>query len=152
MIFTPSRTVGKGQIVSKVIENETTPLLTHLPDVADKTPINRPKSYSPAQITGAEARVREIAENSGYSKIESDSLIMLLRRESGVNPNAVNKKTHACGLFQRLPCPWKITQDNGVYTVHASIEEQMENGLAYIKNRYTTASAALKFQRERGWY
>lgn len=139
-----------------------TPPPPQLPHVPEKTPVKTAQKPSPTipwgkklppkPVPGALDRVQAIAADRGYSKAEIKALVTLLRRESGIQQNNVNPTSHACGLFQRLPCPWKITVEDGHWVVHASIETQMENGLAYIERRYGTCAKALSEQLRKGWY
>jgi len=72
----------------------------------------------------------------------------LLRRESGWNPNAINASSGACGLFQRLPCPWPVSPGR----VHATVQVEAANGFRYVLVRYGSPSAALAFHNAAGWY
>lgn len=85
----------------------------------------------------------------------SPALHELLRRESTWNPNAVNEDSGACGLFQRLPCPWSYHGGNAGPSddwVRATPLQQARNGLGYITGRYGTPDAALAFHNANGWY
>jgi hypothetical protein len=73
----------------------------------------------------------------------------LIRRESGFDPGAVNDSSGACGLFQRLPCPWPHGSTHGV---NASTLVQVVNGVRYVRGRYGSPSAALAHHNAVGWY
>lgn len=78
----------------------------------------------------------------------------LLRRESTWSPNAVNDGSGACGLFQRLPCPWKYRAADPE-RVYATPYVQAKNGYRYILysvQGYGTPEAALAAHDEQGWY
>lgn len=72
-----------------------------------------------------------------------DALNNLIRRESGWNPGAVNRRSGACGLFQRLPCRGMNSQPVAV---------QVADGFAYISGRYGTPSGAWAAFQRKGWY
>lgn len=76
----------------------------------------------------------------------------LLRRESTWSPNAVNDKSGACGLFQRLPCPWPSSTSPD--WVGATPLVQARNGVRYIRDRdgYGSPARALDFHDANGWY
>lgn len=154
----PTKAVSKEepkQLTQNVVIH-TTPLPTGLPVVSEKKPIKvaipAKRGLNYVRVEDAEKQVREIAIRAGYTPKELQALITLLGKESGVQPNRVNTSSHACGLFQRLPCPWKLSTVNGMWVVGSSIETQMSNGLAYIKNRYGAATNALRFWYEHHWY
>lgn len=65
----------------------------------------------------------------------------LIRRESGWNPRAVNPSSGACGLHQFLPC-----------RAFGSVREQGDAGYRYIRERYGSPAAALRFHHRNGWY
>lgn len=79
----------------------------------------------------------------------------LLRRESSWSPNAVNESSGACGLFQRLPCPWEYYGGGGGAAddrVYATALAQAHNGVRYIDGRYGTPERALAFHDSHNWY
>lgn len=98
--------------------------------------------FTPPARSQTATQVSTIAAKHGYSKSEIEALLHLLMRESGISANAVNKTSGACGLFQRLPCSVTL----------GDVEGQMANGLTYIEKRYGTATKALHFQLDNGWY
>lgn len=67
----------------------------------------------------------------------------LIMKESSWNPQAVNKSSGACGLFQALPC----SKMGGM-----ELANQIKWGVNYIKQRYGTPTAALAFHLQHGWY
>lgn len=96
-----------------------------------------PSSAShPQQVAAAKLAERGWAGHWG-------ALNALVRAESGWNPRAVNRRSGACGLFQRLPCRGMHLQP---------VEVQVENGLGYIAGRYGNPSAAWAAFRRKGWY
>jgi len=68
----------------------------------------------------------------------------LISHEGGFDPNARNKSSGACGLFQALPCSkMKCPIDS------SGIDCQLQWGKDYISNRYGTVTKALDFWNSR---
>lgn len=69
----------------------------------------------------------------------------LVQRESGWNPNAVNRSSGACGLGQQLPCgKWAGAWNDPVVGL---------NGMhGYVMGRYGSWEAAVAHSKSRGWY
>jgi resuscitation-promoting factor RpfB len=78
----------------------------------------------------------EMAAARGWTGDNWDALYKLWMKESGWNPNSVNRSSGACGIPQAYPCS-KITDK--------SAAGQITWGLNYIKGRYGTPSAAWAF-------
>lgn len=77
--------------------------------------------------------------------VDQASAYQLIMRESGCNPNAVNRSSGACGIGQQLPCgkwphPWNDP-------VGGMIDMQ-----AYVFGRYGSWANALGFQIRNNWY
>ena len=70
----------------------------------------------------------------------------IVQRESGWNPNAINKSSGACGLFQMYPCK----KTNAKYKI--SYEAQIETGINYIASRYGNPNKAWEFWQKNHWY
>lgn len=119
---------------------------------APQKPISALTGYAKTETA---LRVIELAQEHGYSEVEIQNLLALLTRESGIRENAVNPTSHACGIFQRYKCPWEITDINHATrtgTVHASVDEQVANGFAYIDARYGNPIKANQFQLANNYY
>lgn len=69
----------------------------------------------------------------------------LVAKESGWNPNAVNRSSGACGLAQALPCS-KVGSDP--YNPVVSLN-WMNN---YVNGRYGGWAGAVEHSKSRGWY
>jgi hypothetical protein len=67
----------------------------------------------------------------------------LIMRESGCNPNAVNRRSGACGIPQALPCS-KLGTSNPVEQIR-----WMQN---YIVRRYGSWAGAVAFWNANHWY
>lgn len=74
----------------------------------------------------------------------------IISRESGFNPNSVNKSSGACGLFQAHPC--NNTIKNGYTDYKTNWKTQVRWGLDYITYRYKTPNKAWSFWQKHHWY
>lgn len=77
---------------------------------------------------------------------EWESLYRLWQKESGWNPNAVNKSSGAFGIAQILPSAHPTARRN------MSAQEQIDWGLNYIRNRYGSPSQAWAHSQRTNWY
>lgn len=69
--------------------------------------------------------------------------------EASWRPLAVNPTSGACGIVQAVPCS-KLLNATGKQTIETTtVEEQMQWGVNYIKNRYGTPQNALEFWKSR---
>lgn len=85
----------------------------------------------------------------GWSEEDYQALVSLWYRESGWNPNAINKKSKACGIPQSLPCR-KMASEGADY--RTNYRTQVRWGLKYIKARYGSPSGAWSHSQQKGWY
>lgn len=69
----------------------------------------------------------------------------LVQKESGWNPNAVNRSSGACGLAQALPCS-KVGSDPHNPVVSLNWMH------SYVMGRYGSWAAAVEHSKSRGWY
>lgn len=69
--------------------------------------------------------------------------LILINRESGCNPNAVNKSSGACGIPQALPCSKLGTNDP---------VEQIKWMQNYVFSRYGSWANAVAHSNSTGWY
>lgn len=103
--------------------------------------VTKKATASPA-VTGNKAswlRASGIPESDWWAV---DSIVS---RESGWNPNAVNKSSGACGLGQQLPCgKWAGAWNDPVAALKA------QHG--YVKARYGGYPQAVAFWDSRSWY
>ena len=92
---------------------------------------------------------KEYAKNRlpiwGMDQNEFGSLDQLWTAESGWNYKAFNKKTKCAGIPQ-IKGGADVPNFMNDYTI------QIEHGLSYIKNRYSTPSKAWAFHQKNGWY
>ena len=84
----------------------------------------------------------------GWTEEDYRVLVLLWYRESSWNPNAVNKKSGACGIAQAYPCS-KATKGTDY---RSNWKTQVKWGLNYIKNRYGTPRDAWDHSQRVGWY
>lgn len=79
------------------------------------------------------------------------SAIILINRESGCNPNAVNKSSGACGVGQSLPCS-KMGAVNANGTSAVSPVAQIRWMQNYVIQRYGSWANAVAFHNRNNWY
>lgn len=75
-----------------------------------------------------------------------NALRQLWQKESGWNPNAVNRSSGAFGIAQILPSAHPTANRN------MSAQEQIDWGLNYIMNRYGNPLAAWQHSQRTNWY
>lgn len=82
---------------------------------------------------------------SGIPESEWWAVDSIVSRESGWNPNAVNKQSGACGLGQQLPCgKWAGAWNDPVAALKAQY--------GYVKARYGGYPQAVAFWNANHWY
>ena len=82
---------------------------------------------------------------SGIPQSDWGHVDSIVQRESGWNPNAVNKSSGACGLGQQLPCgKWAGEWNDPVAALVA------QHG--YVKERYGSYAGAVAFWNTNKWY
>jgi hypothetical protein len=150
---------AKGYSVLAVIQNliKGQPVATN---VALTNPLTLPGTESfgsaPVAATGSNQSIgQQLAVSYGWSGVEWDALRQLWEHESGWNNHADNPSSHAYGIPQALPltkmpkAAWPETE-GGTSDANA----QISWGLAYIKQRYGTPSAAWAFWNAQNphWY
>ena len=98
--------------------------------------------------TASYSEYQQYAKSYGnYNDAQMSCLINLWNRESGWNPNSVNKKSGSCGIPQALPCN-KISKSEGSNDWKA----QIRWGVKYINARYKTPCGAWNHFKSKGWY
>lgn len=86
-------------------------------------------------------------EYGNLNDTQLNCLIWLWDRESGWNPNSVNKSSGACGIPQALPCN-KIAKQQGSNDWKA----QIRWGINYINYRYKKPCSAWNHFKNKHWY
>ena len=105
------------------------------------TPVKTEKRQKTIKELIVEATIRE------FGKENVEAMNILIFKESSFNPMAMNKTSGACGLFQFYPCQKLLNKCPDM-----DIECQIEQGVSYIKARYTNPIGALAFHYEKEWY
>ena len=85
----------------------------------------------------------------GWNQEDYNAAVNIIIKESGFNPNSVNKSSGACGLFQAHPCKKAIKQ---YFDYMTNYKSQIKWGLDYIKGRYSTPTKAWNFWQQHKWY
>lgn len=102
-------------------------------------------SYNKSEL---QQYAHDLVISYGWSEYDYQCLVKLWNRESGWNPNAVNKKSGACGIPQANPCS-KASKGTDYRT---NAKTQIRWGLNYIKNRYGSPGEAWSHSQRVGWY
>jgi len=76
---------------------------------------------------------------------DTASAFTLIQKESGCNPNSVNRSSGACGVAQELPCG-----KSGCQLGDGACQVAWMN--RYVMGRYGSWSAALQFHLRNNWY
>ena len=110
--------------------------------VAQKQSEQKQVSTRTVQVTGSKA---DWLAASGIPEHEWSYVDAIVARESGWNPNAVNKSSGACGLGQQLPCgKWAGAWNDPVAALRAM------NG--YVHGRYGGWQQAVAFWEANHYY
>lgn len=137
---TTKKKVTKKKVVKKA--KKTTKKKTTKKKVVKKTYV----SYNRSEIQNY---VYNLMLQKGWSSNEWYALDQIVRHESSWNPNAVNKKSGACGLFQAYKCS-KMASYGKDYRTNYKVQANW--GLDYIKARYGSPSKAWSFWQSHHWY
>lgn len=139
------------------IETTTTSTTTTTTTKTTKKAVKTTKKASKKKTTKkktTKVKTASISEYQNYAKSvgnyndkQMSCLINLWNKESGWNPNSVNKSSGACGIPQALPCN-KIKKQQG----SNSWKAQIRWGINYITYRYKTPCGAWKHFKNKGWY
>lgn len=131
----PSKTTKKTETKKKTTKN------------TKKVPsTTKPVAYNVGDL---QSYAHSLVISYGWSEYDFECLVKLWNRESGWNPNAVNKKSGACGIPQSLPCN-KMASHGSDYRTNG--RTQIRWGIDYIKNRYGSPSGAWEHSQQKGWY
>lgn len=100
---------------------------------------SNPNQYQ--QYARQRLAARGIGDDANYR-----ALVQLWNKESGWNPNAVNKGSGAFGIAQILPSAHPDVPRN------LSAQQQIDWGINYILGRYGSPSAAWSHSQRKNWY
>lgn len=145
---TKKKTTKKKTTKKKVVKKTTKKKVVKKKTTKKKT---TKKVYMNARGSKAEIQnyAYSLVKSYGWSDYDWECLVKLWNRESSWNPNAVNKKSGACGVPQSLPCS-KMKSEGADY--RTNYKTQIRWGLKYIANRYGNPSNAWKHSQKTGWY
>lgn len=111
------------------------------------------KVYYGKSYTYNKGEMQQYAHNLvyqyGWGEDDYYAIVMIVNHESSWRPNAVNKKSGSCGLFQAYPCS-KMAKYGKDY--RTNYKTQMKFGFEYIKTRYQTPTKAWAFWQKNHWY
>lgn len=146
-----SKTQNEVQITTQTIVDNTN--TTETTKVAKKVVKTRKKKTTKKTktkkvATASYSEYQNYAKDYGnYDTTQMNCLINLWNKESGWNPNSINKSSGACGIPQALPCN-KIKKSEGSNDWKA----QIRWGIKYISYRYKTPCRAWSHFVKKHWY
>jgi hypothetical protein len=111
-----------------------------------KRSVNKRVRYNVGEI---QSYAHQLVIEYGWTEEDYQVLVLLWYRESSWNPNAINKKSGACGIPQALPCRKMASEGKDYLTNYRT---QVRWGLKYIKARYGSPSGAWSHSQSKGWY
>ena len=145
-LYKDNRDIIEEEITSTSINTiETTKATKKTTKTTHKTTI---KTKNKRVVSGTKEEYLIFAKN--YGKLNDTQLTCLDNlwiKESGWNPNSVNKSSGACGIPQAYPCS-KIKNSKGSNNWKA----QIEWGIDYINYRYKNPCSAWNHFKNKGWY
>lgn len=100
---------------------------------------SNPNQYQ--QYARQRLAARGIGDDGNYQ-----ALVQLWNKESGWNPNAVNKGSGAFGIAQILPSAHPDVPRN------LNAQQQIDWGINYILGRYGSPNAAWAHSQRKNWY
>ena len=107
----------------------------------------------PKRIRYSIGEMQQYAHNMifeyGWTEDDYQALVLIVYKESSWRPEAVNKKSKSCGLFQAYPCS-KMEKYGKDY--RTNYKTQMKFGFEYIKARYGNPQSAWAFWQKHHWY
>lgn len=113
----------------------------------NQTPLPKPKTtgiYSSESIKS----MLITATTARFGAGQVSDMLILMGKESSLNPYAINKSSGACGLPQAYPCS-KMLAIIGSLDNHQGQVDWLMN---YVANRYGNFSAAVAHHRQNNWY
>lgn len=149
-----STSYKKSELKSKKLQRENADLkeVLQAKKAANAAKANTPKPVVVAKKAQVAAPTASFGGNkqswlaaSGIPQNEWGHVDMIVSRESGWNPNAVNPSSGACGLGQQLPCgKWAGAWNDPVAALRAQY--------GYVKERYGGYPQAVAFWNANHWY
>ena len=106
------------------------------------------KSYT-YSVGEMQQYAHDLVYQYGWGEEDYYAIVMIVNHESSWRPNAVNKKSGSCGLFQAYPCS-KMAKYGSDY--RTNYKTQMKFGFEYIKARYQTPTKAWSFWQSHHWF
>lgn len=102
-------------------------------------------AVKPAPIAQPSGTKADWMRAAGIPEVHWAYVDMIVTRESGWNPNAVNRGSGACGLGQQLPCgKWAGAWNDPVAALVAMT--------GYVNSRYGGWAGAVAFWNANHWY
>lgn len=120
--------------------------LQYIAEAAPFNCIDKPKAATAPKVAPAASFGGSCAEwiaAAGISDVASAN--ELIRRESGCDPNVVNRSSGACGVAQELPCG-----KSGCSLGDGACQVRWMN--SYVLQRYKSWANAVAFHDRNNWY
>lgn len=136
--------------VNEIAYEEAKPVIAEKKEENKKVEVKKTKSnkyYKVGTNTYQDYAYDLVINQYAWSEEDFKALVKLWEKESGWNPNVVNKSSGACNIPQALPCN-KISKMYG----DNSWESGIKWGLTYINDRYGTPTKAWKHFQNKNWY
>lgn len=93
-------------------------------------------------VGASQEYARQKLAAAGLGGADFEALKQLWQKESGWNPNALNRSSGAHGITQMMP----------MHGRREGAQAQIDWGIDYILRRYGTPSRAMQHSRETNWY
>ena len=140
--LTPAPTPEVSRPIAKLNTQATEIQGESFSEVSKASPVIVQAEKPPERDSG---RKSDWLRASGIPESEWSLVDYLVSKESGWNPNAVNKSSGACGLGQQLPCgKWSGAWNDPV--------SALKNMHQYVLGRYGSWSNAVAHSKNTGWY
>lgn len=143
------KTTKKAKKVVKKTSQKKKKVKSAKKKVVKKKAIKKTKYNYRYNVGEIQSYAHSLVLSYGWSEQDYQYLVLLWNRESSWNPNAVNKKSGACGIPQSLPCR-KMKSAGADY--RTNYKTQIRWGLNYIKARYGSPANAWGHSQRKGWY
>ena len=128
----------KSNTKKKVIKKKTTKKKTYKQTTRVRYNVGEIQAYA-----------HQLVREYGWTEEDYQSLVLIVYKESSWRPEAINKKSGSCGLFQAYPCS-KMAKYGSDY--RTNYKTQMKFGFEYIKARYQNPTKAWAFWQSHHWY
>jgi phage-related protein/LysM repeat protein len=120
--------------------------------------IHTGQDVAPGDTNATKRTVQGVASMPSFgwgSTAQWNAINWIVNHESGWNPRAQNPTSTASGLFQQIDGTWRAYRPIGNNAAHmkdATVNDQAQAGLNYIRSRYGSPTQAQAFWQGHHWY